>query len=200
MKKSKVKLFITNHIWLILAIFLFSFALSYWVITLENRYKKDEKFSIFVESWGINNEKLFKDIEEEIKEKISSFNYYCYAPDDINIASYYSRFGNESDILILKESDLIESKEGIKSTFLILDEKILNICDRESFYVYEDYKYGIKIYDNNDVSYNKNNPISSDYIFDKEDESFYLLVNKKSVHFGKDKEIGYKVLKSLLHK
>lgn len=199
MTKEKVKTFFQYRMWLVLLIFLFTFVSFYWILHALNAYKPEEKFSLFAECYGLNDKESFDSIDKLLEDKkIPEFNYYLYSPDNKDIASYYSKFGSKSDLIILKESDLDEMEDTITNNFMILDDML---DGSYQYYKYTTNSYALKVYSYNDDSYNQTIKLSSMLNFENESQdNYYLLINNKSVHFNKKTTAGYLVLDSLLTK
>ncbi len=198
---EKIKTFLQYRMWLILLIFLFTFVSFYWVLHAINAYKPEEKFSIFAECYGVKNQETFDSIDQMLNEKkVPSFQYYLYSPEDKDIASYYSRFGVESDIVILKEKDLLEMEDTIMDHFMILNDVLDASYANYEYYSYESHHYALKVFSKNDDVYNQKITLTTVLNFTSQNqEDYYLLINHKSVHFSKKTSVGYEVINALLN-
>lgn len=195
MKKNKelIKNYITYSWYIILLICLLSYVLSYYLIDNLLAYSLEETFSIFVTS-----NKYINDLNTPIKDKYNKYgielvNIYNYKYDDDNISSFYTSFGEQSDLVILYESDLIDMKEVIDEKYVILNS--LSYINEFNNYMYNNNIYGIEVYSNNNDSSFLNNYF--DFSNEKELKA-YIMINKNSCHFKDDNDVGYLILNDLI--
>lgn len=188
MKNARLKDYLTYSWYIILLVSLFSYALSYYLVSYVNEYERTEVFSLFVTSYEIKDNTLEQKIHEKyISYGINKVEIYNYSYDDKDISSYYSSFGEKSDLIILYESDLKDMEKGIKEKFKPIDEYSVE-CQT---YKYEEVSYGIKIAD---TMY-----LSSCFEFKgKINNDSYILINNTSPHFTTSDSIGYHILNDLL--
>lgn len=204
MNKEKVLRFIQMKGWSLILIFLLSFVGWYYLLGSINEYKKEEVFSIFTESYGIKNDKLLDPLLDEYKEHgIQKLNHYNFSSNDSHIADYYQRFGESSDLVILNEQELIDMKEFVSTKYYSKDE-VLNYfpewTSEYQFYSYQEIYCGLKIYDKNDSRYNAKFNFNSFLEFENENnpQSYYLMINRSSVHFNNDSLLGRNITRDIL--
>lgn len=190
MNRDKIKNYITYSWYIILLVCIFSYTLSYYVVSSLTKYKKEEVFSIFVTSYELKDKELEKKLLNKYHELgIEQVNIYNYLYEDKDIASYYANFGKKSDIVILYEPDLNEMKEYIKDNFICI-----SISGYET-YDYDGKAYAIKIYDSN----SNENYLYNYFEFQGDIKcSAYLLINIDSVHFSSKEDLGYLIINDLL--
>ena len=194
-KNGTFKDYITYSWRLLLIVLIFSYAFWYYVVSWRTEYKKEETFSIFITSYDWNNQ-LEDELYNEFKDDgILDFNVYNFSIDDKDLSSYYTNFGVKSDILILYEFDLNDMDEYIDDYYMVIPSKYSNQFD---CFKYNEAPYGIKLYDNENNEYN-NSLINKYNVFSGEkNQDVYILINKKSVHFDNEQDIGYSVLDYIL--
>lgn len=188
MKNARLKDYLTYSWYIVLLVSLFSYALSYYLVSYVNEYERTEIFSLFVTSYEVKDDTLEQKIHEKyISYGINKVEIYNYSYDDKDISSYYSSFGEKSDLIILYESDLKDMEKGIKERFKPLNEYSVEY----QTYKYEEVSYGIKIDDKMSLS-------SCFEFKGKINDDSYILINNTSPHFTASDSIGYHILNDLL--
>ena len=198
--KKKISIYLTQNIFIIVLVFFLSWGLSFLITRDIYSIKDNEKVEIFFDTSSINVE--FKNkIEEKLNnDKILSFNIYDNK-DNYIFEKIYDTYP-KCDIFILS-SHLIENsnlKELTFNYFAPFNDNILSRFNNE----YEKYNsnnvtYGVKIYKENDINYNKvfNLNLKIDVNLDY---SYYLFINYSSKIFSlnsNDSPIGFDVISFL---
>ena len=198
--KKKISIYLSQNIFIIVLVFFLSWGLSFLITRDIYSIKDNEKVEIFFDTSSINVE--FKNkIEEKLNnDKILSFNIYDNK-DNYTFEKIYDTYP-KCDIFILS-SYLIENsnlKELTFNYFAPFNDNILSRFNNE----YEKYNsnnvtYGVKIYKENDINYNKvfNLNLKIDVNFDY---SYYLFINYSSKIFSlnnNDSSIGFDVISFL---
>ena len=198
--KKKISIYLTQNIFIIVLVFFLSWGLSFLITRDIYSIKDNEKVEIFFDTSSINVE--FKNkIEEKLNnDKILSFNIYDNK-GNYTFEKIYDTYP-KCDIFILS-SHLIENsnlKELTFNYFAPFNDNILSKFNNE----YEKYNsnnltYGVKIYKENDINYNKvfNLNLKIDVNLDY---SYYLFINYSSKIFSinnNDSSIGFDVISFL---
>ena len=198
--KKKFSIYLSQNIFIIVLVFFLSWGLSFLITRDIYSIKDNEKVEIFFDTSSINVE--FKNkIEEKLNnDKILSFNIYDNK-DNYTFEKIYDTYP-KCDIVILS-SYLIENsnlKELTFNYFAPFNDNILSRFNNE----YEKYNlnnvtYGVKIYKENDINYNKvfNLNLKIDVNLDY---SYYLFINYSSKIFSlnnNDSSIGFDVISFL---
>lgn len=198
--KKKISIYLSQNIFIIVLVFFLSWGLSFLITRDIYSIKDNEKVEIFFDTSSINVE--FKNkIEEKLNnDKILSFNIYDNK-DNYTFEKIYDTYP-KCDIFILS-SYLIENsnlKELTFNYFAPFNDNILSRFNNE----YEKYNsnnvtYGVKIYKENDINYNKvfNLNLKIDVNLDY---SYYLFINYSSKIFSinnNDSSIGFDVISFL---
>ena len=198
--KKKISIYLTQNIFIIVLVFFLSWGLSFLITRDIYSIKDNEKVEIFFETTSINVE--FKNkIEEKLKnDKILSFNIYDNK-GNYTFEKIYDTYP-KCDIFILS-SYLIENsnlKELTFNYFAPFNDNILSkFNNRYEMYNSNDLTYGVKIYKENDINYNKvfNLNLKIDVNLDY---SYYLFINYSSKIFSlnnNDSSIGFDVISFL---
>ena len=198
--KKKFSIYLTQNIFIIVLVFFLSWGLSFLITRDIYSIKDNEKVEIFFDTSSINVE--FKNnIEEKMNnDKILSFNIYDNK-GNYTFEKIYDTYP-KCDIFILS-SYLFENsnlKELTFNYFAPFNDNILSKFNNE----YEKYNsnnvtYGVKIYKENDINYNKvfNLNLKIDVNLDY---SYYLFINYSSKIFSinnNDSSIGFDVISFL---
>ena len=198
--KKKISIYLTQNIFIIVLVFFLSWGLSFLITRDIYSIKDNEKVEIFFDTSSINVE--FKNkIEEKLNnDKILSFNIYDNK-DNYTFEKIYDTYP-KCDIFILS-SYLIENsnlKELTFNYFVPFNDNILSkFNNKYEMYNSNDLTYGVKIYKENDINYNKvfNLNLKIDVNLDY---SYYLFINYSSKIFSlnsNDSSIGFDVISFL---
>ena len=198
--KKKFSIYLTQNIFIIVLVFFLSWGL-YFLITRDIYSIKDsEKVEIFFDTSSINVEYKNKIEEKMNNDKILSFNIYDNK-GNYTFEKIYETYP-KCDIFILS-SYLIENsnlKELTFNYFVPFNDNILSRFNNEyEKYNSNDLTYGVKIYKENDINYNKvfNLNLKIDVNLDY---SYYLFINYSSKIFSlnnNDSSIGFDVISFL---
>ena len=198
--KKKISIYLSQNIFIIVLVFFLSWGVSFLITRDIYSIKDNEKVEIFFDTSSINVE--FKNkIEEKLNnDKILSFNIYDNK-DNYTFEKIYDTYP-KCDIFILS-SYLIENsnlKELTFNYFAPFNDNILSkFNNRYEMYNSNDLTYGVKIYKENDINYNKvfNLNLKIDVNLDY---SYYLFINYSSKIFSinnNDSSIGFDVISFL---
>ena len=198
--KKKFSIYLSQNIFIIVLVFFLSWGLSFLITRDIYSIKDNEKVEIFFDTSSINVE--FKNkIEEKLNnDKILSFNIYDNK-DNYTFEKIYDTYP-KCDIFILS-SYLIENsnlKELTFNYFAPFNDNILSkFNNRYEVYNSNNVTYGVKIYKENDINYNKvfNLNLKIDVNLDY---SYYLFINYSSKIFSinnNDSSIGFDVISFL---
>ena len=198
--KKKISIYLTQNIFIIVLVFFLSWGLSFLITRDIYSIKDNEKVEIFFDTSSINVE--FKNkIEEKLNnDKILSFNIYDNK-GNYTFEKIYDTYP-KCDIFILS-SYLIENsnlKELTFNYFAPFNDNILSkFNNRYEMYNSNNLTYGVKIYKENDINYNKvfNLNLKIDVNLDY---SYYLFINYSSKIFSinnNDSSIGFDVISFL---
>lgn len=197
MLKKRISNFILYNLIFIILIFGLSFAGFYLINHNIFKFKNYEKIDFFVEAFDYNDDSYLAKYKEGIVRKTSSSNtpilsseIYCYSPLDTDYTNYFTKFGVNSDILILSSDSLKNLEEGklLKEYFVPLNEAFtssLNL-DSNKYYINDEEIFGLQVYSKDDSEFNKNTNFDKLFMFDNSvyKLDFYLLINKNSVNFS----------------
>ena len=198
--KKKISIYLSQNIFIIVLVFFLSWGLSFLITRDIYSIKDNEKVEIFFDTSSINVE--FKNkIEEKLNnDKILSFNIYDNK-GNYTFEKIYDSYP-KCDIFILS-SYLIENsnlKELTFNYFAPFNDNILSkFNNRYEMYNSNDLTYGVKIYKENDINYNKgfNLNLKIDVNLDY---SYYLFINYSSKIFSlnnNDSSLGFDVISFL---
>lgn len=172
---------IGKDIWAYIVCIFAAIMLWSWIFNLLTQIKTEEKVSVFIGSYTTGFEKT-NELNENRPEYLKTVEVNAYSINDGMFGTYLSIFGYEvGDILILPESYF--SKESCAGYFAEISDAYQAVFENLGYYTADDGKaYGIKIHDKE----THESAISSlNYLYEgKEEENFYLLFNKKSVHLS----------------
>ena len=198
--KKKFSIYLTQNIFIIVLVFFLSWGLSFLITRDIYSIKDNEKVEIFFDTSSINVEYKNKIEEKMNNDKILSFNIYDNK-DNYTFEKIYDKYP-KCDIFILS-SYLIENsnlKELTFNYFVPFNDNILSkFNNRYEMYNSNDLTYGVKIYKENDINYNKvfNLNLKIDVNLDY---SYYLFINYSSKIFSlnsNDSSIGFDVISFL---
>ena len=198
--KKKFSIYLTQNIFIIVLVFFLSWGLSFLITRDIYSIKDNEKVEIFFDTTSINVEYKNKIEEKMNNDKIWSFNIYDNK-DNYTFEKIYDAYP-KCDIFILS-SYLIENsnlKELTFNYFAPFNDNILSKFNyRYEMYNSNDLTYGVKIYKENDINYNKvfNLNLKIDVNLDY---SYYLFINYSSKIFSlnnNDTSIGFDVISFL---
>lgn len=167
------------HIYLIyaiIAIFIWSYA-----VVLFTKDKPKEVVTMWILSYGINEEELVNKLESSKPEYLKHVRVNFVDRNDQFANIKYQGLGIDCDIVILPESYI--NGTSTLASFINLDTEFIknNIGDVE-FYNIESRTFGIKIFDktSDDDELIKYKDDSDE----TEDDNYYVFLNKKSLHMG----------------
>lgn len=198
--KKKFSIYLTQNIFIIVLVFFLSWGLSFLITRDIYSIKDKEKVEIFFDTSSINVEFKNKIEDKMNNDKILSFNIYDNK-GNYTFEKIYDTYP-KCDIFILS-SYLIENsnlKESTFNYFAPFNDNILSkFNNRYEMYNSNDFTYGVKIYKENDVNYNKvfNLNLKIDVNLDY---SYYLFINYSSKIFSinnNDSSIGFDVISFL---
>jgi len=187
--------YFVSYGWLSLIFIIVSYVAWYWSITTIDEVKPYEKINFFIESYGLKDNTLSSDVVSRLSAKgVVESNLYCYSPKDASISSYYTKFGTESDFIILYQSDLDTMFQNVSSTSVLssflsftADFKAAAVPTSDyQYYAVRGQDYALKLYDANDASYNALHPFANLINFTLEGasaESSYLLLNASTPNY-----------------
>lgn len=198
--KKKISIYLTQNIFIIILVFFLSWGLSFLITRDIYSIKDNEKVEIFFDTSSINVEFKNKIEDKMNNDKILSFNIY----DNKNNYTFEKIYDTypKCDIFILSSYLINNSnlKELTFNYFAPFNDNILSRFNNE----YEKYNsnnvtYGLKIYKENDINYNKvfNLNLKIDVNLDY---SYYLFINYSSKIFSlnnNDSSIGFDVISFL---
>lgn len=198
--KKKFSIYLTQNIFIIVLVFFLSWGLSFLITRDIYSIKDNEKVEIFFDTSSINVEYKNKIEEKMNNEKILSFNIYDNK-GNYTFEKIYDAYP-KCDIFILS-SYLIENSNLKESTFNYFapfnDNILAKFNNKYEMYNSNDLTYGVKIYKENDINYNKvfNLNLKIDVNLDY---SYYLFINYSSKIFSlnnNDSSIGFDVISFL---
>ena len=198
--KKKISIYLTQNIFIIVLVFFLSWGLSFLITRDIYSIKDNEKVEIFFDTSSINVEYKNKIEDKMNNDKILSFNIYDNK-ENYTFEKIYDAYP-KCDIFILS-SYLIENsnlKELTFNYFAPFNDNILaKFNNRYEMYNSNDLTYGVKIYKENDINYNKgfNLNLKIDVNLDY---SYYLFINYSSKIFSlssNDSSIGFDVISFL---
>ena len=198
--KKKFSIYLTQNIFIIVLVFFLSWGFSFLITRDIYSIKDNEKVEIFFDTSSINVEFKNKIEDKMNNDKILSFNIYDNK-DNYTFEKIYDTYP-KCDIFILS-SYLIENsnlKELTFNYFAPFNDNILSkFNNRYEMYNSNDLTYGVKIYKENDINYNKvfNLNLKIDVNLDY---SYYLFINYSSKIFSinnNDSSIGFDVISFL---
>ena len=198
--KKKISIYLAQNIFIIVLVFFLSWGLSFLITRDIYSIKDNEKVEIFFDTSSINVEYKNKIEEKMNNEKILSFNIYDNK-GNYTFEKIYDSYP-KCDIFILS-SYLIENsnlKELTFNYFAPFNDNILSkFNNKYEKYNSNDLTYGVKIYKENDINYNKgfNLNLKIDVNLDY---SYYLFINYSSKIFSlnnNDSSLGFDVISFL---
>ena len=198
--KKKISIYLSQNIFIIVLVFFLSWGLSFLITRDIYSIKDNEKVEIFFDTSSINVEFKNKIEDKMNNDKILSFNIYDNK-DNYTFEKIYDTYP-KCDIFILS-SYLIENsnlKELTFNYFAPFNDNILSkFNNRYEVYNSNNVTYGVKIYKENDINYNKvfNLNLKIDVNLDY---SYYLFINYSSKIFSinnNDSSIGFDVISFL---
>ncbi len=198
--KKKFSIYLAQNIFIIVLVFFLSWGLSFLITRDIYSIKDNEKVEIFFDTTSINVEYKNKIEDKMNNDKILSFNIYDNK-ENYTFEKIYDAYP-KCDIFILS-SYLIENsnlKELTFNYFAPFNDNILaKFNNRYEMYNSNDLTYGVKIYKENDINYNKgfNLNLKIDVNLDY---SYYLFINYSSKIFSlnnNDSSIGFDVISFL---
>ncbi len=156
----------------------------YTVVYAINRVPEEKKLGIFVECNTVE-----KYINREIEDAIDGLEVFDIKPYDTsldNMWTLFQSFGYPVDYAIICSNELSLMQEELKDYFYELDNEMISTINVNNvnlkIYSYSGIKYGIKIYDQEDLNYSNSlgfskwiNFASETYPYD-----YYLFLNKAS--------------------
>jgi hypothetical protein len=184
--------------WLIIVFAALSYAVWYWPITAADAIQPFEKINFFFECYGLESNTLSDDITNLLEDEgVVEVNLYSYSPEDSNISTYYDKFGEESDFIVVTGSDVQTMFQNATSTsarslFVPFSDELRSamtegFADDYSYYDVLSVPYALKIYDPDDSSYDEQHAFSQLLDFCPESgtcDSYYLLLNEDTPNFS----------------
>ena len=198
--KKKISIYLSQNIFIIVLVFFLSWGLSFLITRDIYSIKDNERVDIFFDTSSINVEFKNKIEEKMNNDKILSFNIYDNK-EKYTFEKIYDTYP-KCDIFILS-SYLIENSNLKESTFNYFapfnDNILAKFNNKYEMYNSIDLTYGVKIYKENDINYNKvfNLNLKIDVNLDY---SYYLFINYSSKIFSlnsNDSSIGFDVISFL---
>lgn len=186
--KKKLGKFFTQFGLILIVIFSLSYISFYYILKSKDELKANEKIQFFISGYGIKDYSFEKDIKDNLKGlKYFDVTSYSFSPYDKNIGSYYDKFGIYSDILVLREKDLVDMDKFVEENYIQFTDEIINQLNIDQYekFSFDSKIYGLKIH-SIDTIYNDK------YTFDKwnefsitsiEEENYFLVLNKSSYNF-----------------
>ena len=171
---------IGKDIWAYVMCIFIAIMLWGWIFNLLTQIKTEEKVSVFIGSYTTGFEKT-NELNENRPEYLKVVEVNAYSVNDGMFNTFLSVFGYEvGDILILPESRLRE--DTCAGYFAEISATYQGVFENLGYYTTDDGKaYGIKIHDKE----THQSAISSiDYGQEDNEQNYYLLFNKKSVHLS----------------
>jgi len=206
MKRKISNFFIYNFIFIIIAFVVF-YASFYLINRNIYKYKNYEIINLFIEASDTKNSDYINDFDTRLKEEcneetmVYEMNFYLFSADNSSLSSYYEKFGSESDILILNESEIetLKDNDVLRDYYLPFNElNIEDLIGNFEYYTSKDNSesYGIYIYKSNESEYNLN--FNFDKVFSiNTNYNYVLLFNKNSVNCGNSNSLTDNAIKSL---
>ena len=181
------------------------FLVVFWAIfyfTFRQIYatKQYEQLVFFYAAYGLKNDTVHTKLQKKLEpQHCYEVNYYDYARDSSSIINAYSAVSSICDFFVFSETDLVDMQETVQTNFMVIDSELttkINLPAAYEFYSYSDgLNYGIKLFDKNDPTYSENIKYSSYINFSRgsDIDTFYLVINKKSVNFNESAHhtLGY---------
>ena len=198
--KKKISIYLAQNIFIIVLVFFLSWGLSFLITRDIYSIKDNEKVEIFFDTSSINVEFKNKIEEKMNNDKILSFNIYDNK-GNYTFEKIYDTYP-KCDIFILSSYSIENSnlKELTFNYFAPFNDNILaKLNNKYEMYNSNDLTYGVKIYKENDINYNKvfNLNLKIDVNLDY---SYYLFINYSSKIFSlnnNDSSIGFDVISFL---
>ena len=197
MNKEKFETHISTHwfiylIYSIIAIFIWSYA-----VTLYTKDRPKEVVTVWIMAYDADQNALTLKLESSKADYLKHVRVTFEDRRGEYVTIKYQGIGVDSDIVVLPESFL--ENNNVASTYLMLNTDYLSSAIGDLEYYTVDYKaYGIKIFDKNDTD----DGLIKYTTDDIENENYYLLIKKKSLHMGSlnnaSMDGGINVLRMLL--
>ena len=189
-----------------------TFLVAFWVIfffIFQNVYaaKRYQKLVIFYAAYNLKDKSLHSKLKENLKPYgCLEIDYYSYALNDSQIVTNYNALKDICDYSVLSEQDLKDMKDTINSQYMSLTNDFLKRVKAPTnyeYYSYNDTKYGFKIYDKDNETYNQMTGFDQyvNFVQGDKTDNFYLVAHIKSVNFNDEKGhvLGYYGLEYLLN-
>ncbi len=178
---------IGKDIWIYIACILVVVFVYSWVFNYLTTVKTEEKITVFIGSYSSSFEK-----EEEVNQLradyLKTVEVRAYTLSDSVYDTCLSVFGYETgDILILPESNLNE--ETVSNYYSVISPNYQLSFNSLGWYEVEGNIYGIKIHDKETHQSLIN---CLDYGKDEDEQNYYLLFNKNSVHLSDLSDVNSK--------
>lgn len=191
--KEKINNFFSYYGWLIIVGLVVSFACWYYVISAMNEYTPNEVIKLFIEAYGIKDNKQIDSLGQYLKEDgVEKIDVHTYAPNSAQLVDYYTAFGKSSDIIVLHSKDLEDMGEVISEDFIQINEELQNEIMKDismdyEFYALNNNKYAVKIYSATDEEYNSKLAFDDWITFKADGENeydYYMLFSANSLNYG----------------
>lgn len=188
-KKSLLNYFM-YYGWAIIVFGIVAFASLTLILSAVNKIYDHQRFSIFFSAYGLKEERYKDELLEELKDDgVIEINYYDYPCDSSKVVTYYTVYGEKSDINILSETDIKDMQQYVADYFINITDPLisdLGLSNDYTYYSYDEKAYAIKIFDKDDESYNDKFIYQEWIDFKKEDlsDNFYILLRRNSINFG----------------
>lgn len=170
---------IGKDLWIYIACILVVVFVYSWAFNYLTTIKTEEKITVFIGSCTSTFEKE-DELNQSRPDYLKAVEVRAYALSDSVYDTCLSIFGYETgDILILPESNLNE--ENIADHYAVISQEYQSIFNNIGWYELDGNVYGIKIHDKETHQSLIN---CLDYGKDDDEQNYYLLFNKNSVHIS----------------
>ena len=203
---AKAKSYFYYYGWTVVVFLGVFFLVFFLIFQAMFHVKRTEKIDVFIAAYGLKDFEFDKKVETQFKDKgLIEFNVYSYMEDDANTANYFSANGEKADFVIFSETNIKDMQDYIQYNYMdlnVIKDDIPSLSKYDT-YLDSDVPRGIKLFDGVNASYNETHTFGNLIEFskqDKENESYYLLVDNESENFNKENNhiLGYEVLEYLL--
>ena len=204
----KAKSYFYYYGWSVLVIFGILFLVAFLIFQARFFIRRNQRIDIFIAAHGLKDESIFNNLKSEfVKDGIIDVNIYSYIEDDPNIFNYFSANGEQADFIIFSETNIKDLEDYLIYNYYDLTNFSSDVPSIDKYQLFisehDSLPHAIKIFDKEDESYNNSHKFNEYINFTKENkdnESYYLLIDKDSPYFGDNSNpnIGYNILEDLL--
>ncbi len=191
MKRLRLGDYFVTYGWLLPVFAVVGVIGFYWPISAINEIKPYERISIFAECYEYKDETLPSDLATFFEGKgVADISINPYPPDSDNINSYYTAFGESSDILLLTKSSCdsnLHDVPEIMADWIGYSDSLkeeLGIPEGAIYYDVGGGDYGLMVYNATDPEYRLNFSEFGSFAKDGIGEDVYLLLRSTSPNFG----------------